>query len=159
LIDQDGKMIGIINLQEAISQAERAGLDLAEISPQANPPIAKIIDWDKYRYEQTKQLQKSRKHQKTIEIKQVRVSLKISQHDFEVKIKQAERFLTEGSRVKVSLLLRGREITHQDLGRDKLEKFYDQLKEISELEQTIQLTGHELSIVIGAKRNAKTQNP
>ena len=159
MIDQDGKMIGIINLQEAISQAERAGLDLAEISPQANPPIAKIIDWDKYRYEQTKQLQKSRKHQKTIEIKQVRVSLKISQHDFEVKIKQAERFLTEGSRVKVSLLLRGREITHQDLGRDKLEKFYDQLKEISELEQTIQLTGHELSIVIGAKRNAKTQNP
>lgn len=149
-------MIGVVNLQEAISQAERAGLDLAEISPQANPPIAKIIDWDKYRYEQTKQLQKSRKHQKTIEIKQVRVSLKISQHDFEVKIKQAERFLAEGSKVKVSLLLRGREITHQDLGRDKLEKFFDQLKEISELEQVIQLTGHELSIVIGAKRNAKT---
>ncbi len=154
LIDVGGEQLGVVALTEALARAEAKGLDLAEIAPQANPPVAKILDWGKYSYEQTKQQQKSRKKQRSIEVKQVRLSLKIGEHDIDVKHKQAERFLQEGSKVKISLLLRGREITHRELGQNVIQKFATGLAEHGEIEQAIQLTGRELNMVMGAKKNA-----
>ncbi len=131
---------------------------MAEIAPQANPPVVKVLDWGKYKYELTKQQQKSRKKQKNIDIKQVRISLKIGQHDLEVKKRQALKFLNEGDKVKLSLLLRGREITRQDLGRELLSKVATELEEVGEIEQPIQLTGRELNLVLGGKLNAQTKD-
>lgn len=127
---------------------------MAEIAPQAQPPVVRILDWGKYRYEQTKQLQKSRKKQKLVEVKQVRLGLKIGEHDFEVKRERARKFLAEGHKVKVSLLFRGREITHQDLGLAVLKRFLAGLEDIAEQEQAPTLTGRDLNMILGKKKDA-----
>lgn len=155
---QDGSQLGVVSLAEATRQAEEADLDLAEIAPGATPPVVKILDWGKYRYEQTKQLQKSRKNQRQVEIKQVRLGLKIGDHDFKVKLNRARKFLLEGDKVKVSLRFRGREITHPDLGRAILDRFVADIADIGQLEQAPQLSGRELNIIIGMKPDAKTKN-
>jgi translation initiation factor IF-3 len=138
-----------------LAEAERTGFDLAEIAPQANPPVVKVLDWGKYRYEQTKQLQKSKKNQRQVEMKNVRLSLKIGQHDLDVKRKQARRFIEDGSKVRVALRFRGREITHPELGRTIVSNFAATLGDIAEIEQDFQQTGREISITIGAKKDAK----
>src|SRR5437762_4843803 len=117
LVDSDGSQLGIVTLREARERAEEADLDLAEIAPNAQPPVVKILDWGKYRYEQTKQLQKSKKNQKQVEIKQIRIGLKIGAHDLEVKRRAARKFISSGHKVRISLRFRGREIAHPDLGR------------------------------------------
>jgi translation initiation factor IF-3 len=132
---------------------------LVEIAPNANPPVAKILDWGKFRYEQTKQQQKNRKNQRNTEIKQVRLSLKIGEHDVDVKRKQARRFLEDGHKVKVSLRFRGREITHPNLGYDVLNRFMSQLEDLAAIEQQPALSGREISMVIGVKKDAKVKNP
>jgi translation initiation factor IF-3 len=158
LIGPEGEQIGVVTLSEALERAQEAGYDLAEIAPNAEPPVAKILDWGKYKYEQTKQLQKSKKNQKLVEVKQVRLGLKIGQHDFDVKLKRARKFLAEGHKVKVSLLFRGREITHQDLGHARLNQFLEGVADIATVEQAPQLSGRDLNMVIGQKKDAKTQN-
>lgn len=145
-------------MQEALERAEAAGYDLVEIAPNAKPPVVKILDWGKYRYEQTKQIQKSRKNQKQVEIKQVRFGLKIGDHDFNVKLDRARKFLESGHKVKISVLFRGREITHPDLGLAIISRVIEALSDIAEVEQTNPLSGREISTVIGSKKDAKTQN-
>lgn len=158
LIGEDGSQLGVVPLVDAINQAEQANLDLAEIAPNAQPPVVKILDWGKYRYEQTKQLQKSRKNQRQVEVKQIRLGLKIGEHDFLVKLNRARKFIAEGHKVKVSLLFRGREITHPELGRAILAKFLTGIEDIGAMEQAVQLSGRDLNMIIGARKDAKTKD-
>jgi translation initiation factor IF-3 len=117
--------------------------------------VVKLLDWGKYRYEQTKQLQKSRKNQKQVEVKHIRLGLKIGIHDLEVKRKHARKFLEQGFKVRVGLLFRGREMTHPELGKTIITAFAEQLADIAQIEQDFQQTGRELSITLGAKKDAK----
>jgi translation initiation factor IF-3 len=155
LVGVDGDQLGIVSLRDALNQAEEAGLDLAEIAPNAQPPVVKILDWGKYRYEQTKLLQKSKKNQKQVEIKQVRLGLKIGEHDLQVKLNQARKFLTQGHKVKISLLFRGREITHPQLGHDILARVMEQMADVAAQEQAPTLSGRDLNMILGVKKDAK----
>lgn len=145
-------------MQEALDRAREAGLDLAEIAPGAQPPVVKILDWGKFRYEQTKAQARSRKNQRQVEVKQVRLGLKIGEHDLDVKLKRARKFLEEGHKVKISLLFRGREITHPELGHALLAKVSESLTDIATIEQKPQLSGRDLNMIIGIKKDAKAQD-
>ncbi|HSX48038.1 MAG TPA: translation initiation factor IF-3 [Candidatus Nanoarchaeia archaeon] len=158
LIGADGSQLGVVSRDEALRLADEAGYDLAEIAPNADPPVAKILDWGKYRYEQTKQQAASRRNQKQVEVKTVRLGLKIGDHDFDVKVTRARKFLNEGHKVKVSLLFRGREITHPELGRERLDRFLNHLEDVAAVEQPVQLSGRDLNMVIGLKKDAQTKN-
>ncbi len=158
LVDSDGSQLGIVSLREALDAAAEADLDLAEIAPSANPPVVKILDWGKYRYEQTKQQAKNRKAQKQVEVKQVRLGLKIGQHDLDVKLDRVRRFLSQGNKVKISLLFRGREITHPDLGYAILARVMDQLSDVATQEQAPQLSGRDLNMIVGLRKDAKAQD-
>ncbi len=147
--------MGVVALQEALERAQEAGLDLAEIAPGAQPPVVKILDWGKYRYEQTKAQAKNRRSQRQVEVKQVRLGLKIGDHDLEVKLKRARAFLEEGHKVKISLLFRGREITHPELGHKILERVANALSDIGAIEQSPQLSGRDLNMIIGVRKDAK----
>lgn len=133
-------------------------MDLAEIAPKAEPPVAKILDWGKYQYEETKQRAKQKKQQRANEVKQVRFGLKIGDHDLEVKLKRVRRFLDEGHKVKVSLMFRGREITHPELGREMLDRIAGLIAEVGSVEQAPQQAGRELTMIVGARKDAKAQN-
>lgn len=169
LLGADSKQIGVVSLKEALQLAESQGYDLAEVSPGAEPPVVKLIDWGKYQYEQAKHEAKSRKKQKTIEVKQVRMGLKIGDHDIEVKRRAARKFLEAGNKVKITARFKGREMTHQDLGKQVLLKFFEGLSDIATIEQEASLTGRDMSIVVSQnkaykqqqsneKSNAKTQD-
>ena len=155
LVGPTGEQIGIVSLEEAFQQATQLGLDVVEIAPNAQPPVVRLLDWGKYRYEQTKQEQRSRRHQHQVEVKQIRLGLKIGEHDLEVKLKRAAGFLAEGHKVKVSLVFRGREITHPDLGHAMLAKVMQRLDEVGVQEQAPQLSGRSLDMIIGPKKDAK----
>ena len=116
VIDEDGNQIGVMSKEEAISLAQSKDLDLVEISPNAKPPVAKVVDWGKYNYQKTKQLQKSKKNSKTFEVKQMRFSLKIGDHDLEIKLNKVKKFLDQGHKVKIVIFYRGRELAHKDIG-------------------------------------------
>lgn len=143
---------------EALERAVAAGFDLVEIAPNASPPVVKILDWGKYKYELTKQVQQNRKGQRQSEIKQIRLGLKIGDHDLLVKVKHARNFLEQGNKVKVSLRFKGREITHPDLGRVVLDRFVALVADLGSVEQQPQITGREMNMVIGINKNAKTEN-
>lgn len=155
LVDVDGSQRGVVRLQEALDAANEAGLDLAEIAPNAQPPVVKILDWGKYRYEQTKQLAKSKRNQKQVEVKQVRIGLKIGEHDLQVKLTRAKKFIEQNHKVKISLLFRGREITHPDLGHALLARIMQELDEVAAQEQAPQLSGRDLNMIVGPKKDAK----
>lgn len=127
--------------------AHESGYDLAEVSPAANPPVCKLLDWGKYQYEQEKQRQKSRKKQKSIEVKQIRMGLKIGQHDIEVKQRAAKKFLSAGNKVKLTARFKGREMTHQDLGKAVLDKFFEGLSDVATLESTPIMAGRDMSMI------------
>lgn len=154
-MDVDGSQRGIVSLRQALDAAAEVGLDLAEIAPNAQPPVVKILDWGKYRYEQTKQLAKSKKNQKQVEVKQVRLGLKIGEHDLQVKLSRAVKFLEQGHKVKISLLFRGREITRPELGRAILDRVMEQLQDVASQEQAPQLSGRDLNMILGPKKDAK----
>lgn len=145
-------------LTEARRLAEEAGLDLVEVSPLAKPPVVRIIDWGRFRYEQDKHLQKSRRNQKQVDVKQIRLGLKTDTHDLDVKFKAALKFFDKGHKVRVNVRFRGREITHPELGRAVLEKFCTRLSDIADIEQSATLTGRELSAVLVRKKDAKSED-
>jgi translation initiation factor IF-3 len=147
-----------VSLTEALAAAAEAGLDLAEIAPSAQPPVAKILDYGKFRYEQTKQLQKSRRNQKQVEIKEVRFGLKIGAHDLEVKLNRARKFLADGQKVKLSLRFKGREISRPALGQDILARAAAQLDDIAVTEQAPLMSGRDLNMIIGMKKDAKAKD-
>jgi len=158
VIDEDGSQIGVITKSEAIEAAESRGLDLVEISPSANPPVAKILDWGKYQYQKTKQAQKSKKKNKATELKQMRFGLKIGEHDLNVKLRKVEEFLEAGNKVKITVFYRGREMAHKELGFQLADKVIDRFGEQIVVEQNPQLSGKQLHFVIRSSNNAKTKD-
>jgi len=140
-----------MNLSEALKIAEDAGVDLIEISPNASPPVAKVVDWGKYQYQKTKEQQKNRKHAKTIELKQMRMGLKIGTNDLEIKLRKIREFLHVGHKVKILIFFRGREMAHKELGYEMIDKVALKLEEDAIIEQKPQMAGRNLSIVVRSK--------
>lgn len=142
---------------EALRLSEEKDLDLVEVSPNANPPVAKIVDWGKYNYQKTKQLQKSRKNAKAAELKQMRFGLKISDHDLGVKLRKVRDFLESGHKVKITIFYRGREMAHKDLGFALADKVINSFGDDIVVDQKPQLAGKQLSFVIRSSSNAKAK--
>jgi translation initiation factor IF-3 len=138
-------------LREALSAAEAAELDLVEISPDANPPVAKIIDWGKYQYQKMKDQQRSRRAAKAVDLKQMRFGLKIGAGDMEVKLRKIRGFLADGHKVRIQVVYKGREMAHKELGYELIEKIATQLEEEAIVEQKPQMAGRNLSVVIRSK--------
>jgi translation initiation factor IF-3 len=159
VIDQDGKQLGVLSRAEALQLAEEQELDLVEISPEANPPVAKIIDWGKFNYQKTKQLQKNKRSAKSFEVKQMRFGLKIGEHDLEVKSRKILGFLESGHKVKITVFYRGRELAHKDLGFQLADKVIAGFGDAISVDQQPQLSGKQLSFVIRSNNNAKVKNP
>ncbi|MEJ2098678.1 MAG: translation initiation factor IF-3 [Desulfobacterales bacterium] len=151
VIDPDGNQIGIIPTSKAIEAAAEAGLDLVEVSPNANPPVCKIMDYGRYRYEQTKKKQEAKKKQSTFQLKEIKVRPKTGEHDLQVKIGHIKKFLEKKDKVKVSVIFRGREITLSELGMAVLEKIVEETKEFAMLEQEPKFEGRILVMVLAPK--------
>lgn len=148
----------MLSRQEALQAARAAELDLVEISPEANPPVAKIIDWGKYNYQKTKQLQKNKKSAKSVEIKQMRFGLKISDHDLGVKSKKINEFLQEGHKVKIMVVYRGRELAHKEIGFKLADKIIQNFGDAIVVDSQPQFAGKQLGFVIRSNNNAKVKN-
>ncbi|MCA9350423.1 translation initiation factor IF-3 [Candidatus Saccharibacteria bacterium] len=156
VIDQDGNQLGVMTRHEALAAARNAELDLVEISPDAKPPVAKIVDWGKYNYQKTKQLQKSRRNTKVSELKQMRFGLKISDNDMGVKLRKITTFLEEGHKVRISVMYKGRELAHKELGNKLMQKIINELGEGVTTDQPPQFAGRQLSAVVRSN-NAKVK--
>lgn len=152
LIDEDGTQLGIKSLAESLSLAQARGKDLLELAPNANPPVAKIADFSKYRYEREKRIKESRKHQKAGLVKEIRLHTRISEHDLITKINHTKEFLTHKFKIKVTVVFRGREMEHRDLGIGLLNKFKESLDAKFTLEQEAQIDGNRMSILIAPKK-------
>lgn len=151
VIGANGDQLGILSRNEALKVAEEAGVDLVEISPNADPPVVKVIDWGKYQYQKMKELQKNRKNAKTAELKQMRMGLKIGVNDLDIKLRKIREFLAEGHKVKILVVFRGREMAHQELGYVMIDKIVTLLEADAILEQKPQMAGRNLSIVVRSK--------
>ncbi|MBQ9067424.1 MAG: translation initiation factor IF-3 [Clostridia bacterium] len=154
VISATGEQLGIMSAREANRLAEEQNLDLVKVAPQAKPPVCKIMDYGKYRFEQTKREKEAKKNQHIIEIKEVRLSLKIDKHDFETKVKQATKFLKAGDKVKVSIRFRGREMAHPKNGYEIMDKFAEAVSEYGNVEKKAKLEGRQMLMFLSAK-NAK----
>ena len=157
LIDENGQQLGIVPIREALQMSDDRGLDLVEVAPNANPPVCRVMDYGKFRYEQTKKEREARKHQKQVELKQIRLEPKTDTHDLDVKAKKARRFLMEGNKVKFNLRFRGREIFHPEIGREMLEQMAETLRDIAMVEQRPTMEGRQLSLLLAPSTKAKTQ--
>lgn len=144
--------MGIVSPERAIGMAEEVGLDLVEISPGATPPVCKIMDFGKYKYEQQKKAAEARKKQKIIEIKEVKFRPNIDTHDYDVKMRSVTKFLDEGDKVKVTLRFRGREMAHQELGRELLQKIAGDIEEIGKVESMLKMEGRQMIMVVAPQR-------
>jgi translation initiation factor IF-3 len=138
--------------------AEDAGLDLIEISPGASPPVAKIIDWGKYQYQKVKEQQRNRKSSRSSEMKQIRLGLKIGKNDLDIKLNKIRKFLGDGDRVKIQVIYKGREMAHQEVGRELMDRIVELLSEDATVEQKPVIAGRNLSIVVRSNNNAKAKN-
>jgi len=152
VISPDGTQLGIMPVQEALQTAYSMGLDLVEVAPDAKPPVCRIIDYGKYRYEQSKKAREARKKQATIEIKEIKLRPKTDEHDFAFKARHAEEFLKDGDKVKVTMVFRGRELAHMDLGKGLLDKFANILKEVGVVEQPPKTEGRTMVMLLAPKR-------
>lgn len=151
VIAADGEPIGIMSAAEALKIAEGKNLDLVKIAPQAKPPVCKIMDYGKYRFEQTKREKEARKNQRVIEIKEIRLSLNIDKHDFETKVNHAKRFLESGNKVKVSIRFRGREMAHPENGLVTMSNFSEACSEFSSVEKPAKLEGRSMQMFLAPK--------
>lgn len=151
LVGETGEQLGIMSAAEALQKAEEAELDLVKISPTAVPPVCKLMDYGKFRFEQAKRDKEARKNQHVVEIKEVRMSPGIDVADFNVKLRNAQKFLAEGNRVKVTVRFRGREMAHTEIGRDLLIKFSEQCAEVANREKDPKLDGRHMSIFLAPK--------
>ena len=152
LIGSGGEQLGIMSADEALRIADEKGLDLVKISPQAVPPVCKLMDYGKYRFEQGKREKEARKNQHVVEIKEIRMSPGIDVGDFNVKLKNAQKFLADGNRVKVSVRFRGREMAHTDIGKKLLDKFAEQCAGIANVDKGAKLEGRNMSMFLSPKK-------
>ena len=151
MIGTDGEQLGIMTRAEALKVAEEAGVDLVEISPNADPPVAKVVDWGKFQYQKMKEQQRNRRSNKATEVKQMRFGLKIGANDLEIKLRKIREFLSEGHKVKILVVFRGREMAHRELGYELIDRVMNQLDDEAILEQKPVMAGRNLSIVIRSK--------
>ena len=143
--------MGEMAIERALDQAASANLDLVEVAPRAKPPVCKIMDYGKYRYEQSKRAKVAKKHQKAVKVKEIRMRPKIAEHDYQFNKRHIERFLENGAKIKVMVTFWGREITHIDIGRDKLQRMASELSEVSELEQPPRMEGRNMVMILAPK--------
>lgn len=155
VVGADGEQIGILSPREALSLAQQAGLDLVEVAPQAKPPVCRIMDYGKYRFEQSKREKEARKKQKQINVKEVKLRLAIEEHDFEVKARNAIRFLSDEDRVKVTIMFRGREISHSNLGLALCERFAERVKEFGVVDKKPVVEGRNMIMHLSPKQDKK----
>ena len=148
LIDAEGGQVGVVGISESISMAVDSGLDLVEVSPNVSPPVCKILDLGKYKYEAQKKKSEARKKQKIIELKEIKFRPNIEQHDYDVKMRAMRRFLDDGDKVKVTLRFRGREMVHQHLGMNVLKRVRDEMDEAAKVEQMPQLEGRQMTMIL-----------
>ena len=153
VIGSDGAQLGIMPASKALSLAESANLDLVKIAPQAQPPVCKIMDYGKYRFEQAKREKEARKNQRTVDIKEVRLSLNIDTHDFNTKLNHTQRFIASGDKVKVSIRFRGREMGHSELGIEIMKKFAEACQEFAVVEKPAKLEGRTMLMFLAPKGN------
>jgi translation initiation factor IF-3 len=151
LVDQDGEMVGVVGRNEAIQRAMEAGLDLVEIAPNADPPVCKILDFGKFKYEAQKKKNEARKKQKVIEVKEIKLRPSIDDHDYDVKMRSMVKFIDEGDKVKVTMRFRGRELAHQELGMNVLIRVRDDLGEVAKVEQMPRMEGRQMTMVVSPK--------
>ena len=151
VIDPDGKQVGVLSVKEAIRIAEERGMDLVEVAPNSQPPVCRIMNYGKYKYQQSKRTQEARKHQTVIRIKEVKVRPRTEEHDFQFKLRHVKRFLDEGNKVKISMLFRGREIAHPEFGKEVLNRFIEEVKEMTVIEQSPRLEGRNMVMILAPK--------
>ena len=151
VVDQNGEQLGVFPIREALEMADERQLDLVKIAPQARPPVCKIMDYGKYRFEQSKKEREFRKNQKVITVKEVRLSATIEDHDVDVKYRNAVKFLKDGNKVKVTIRFRGRQITHSEIGRQVMTEFADRIKEFGTVDKAPQIEGRNMSMIISPR--------
>jgi len=151
LVDERGAMQGVVTLREALEKAVEAGLDLVEIAPTAVPPVCKILDFGKFKYEEQKKKNEARKKQKVIEVKEIKLRPGIDDHDYDVKMRSMHKFIDEGDKVKVTMRFRGRELAHQELGMDVLMRVRDDLVEVAKIESHPRMEGRQMTMVLSPK--------
>jgi translation initiation factor IF-3 len=148
----DGEQLGVITLTEALAEAAKAGLDLVEVSPTASPPVCRIMDYGKFRYQQSKKVQVSKKSQTVIQVKEIRIRPKTEEHDLEVKLKHIRKFLDQRNKVKISMMFRGREIAYTDIGRKIMEDLKNTLADGCVIDQQPKLEGRNMIMIISPKK-------
>ncbi|CUB07838.1 MAG: translation initiation factor [Tepidiphilus sp.] len=153
MIGEDGEQLGVVPLAKALAVAEEAGLDLVEIAPMANPPVCKVMDYGKYRYQEQKKAQEARLKQKQIQVKEIKLRPGTDENDYQIKLRNLRRFLEEGDKAKVTLRFRGRELSHQELGMRQLERIREDLADIGVVEQMPRLEGRQMVMVIAPKKS------
>ncbi len=151
VVDQNGEQLGVMPIERALQLAEEKELDLVKIAPQARPPVCKLMDYGKYRFEQNKKVREIRKNQKVIEVKEVRLSATIEEHDIDVKYKNAVKFLKDGNKVKVTIRFRGRQITHSEIGREVMHEFAERVKDYGTVDKAPVIEGRNMSMMISPR--------
>ncbi len=151
LVDENGEQVGVVTIADALRRAENAGLDLMEVSPNADPPVCKILDYGRFRYEAQKKKNEARKKQKVIEVKEIKMRPNIDTHDYEVKMRAIHRFIDEGDKVKVTMRFRGREMVHQDLGKQVLDRVREEMEEKAKVEQFPKIEGRQMTMVMAPR--------
>jgi translation initiation factor IF-3 len=151
-VGSGGDQIGVMGIRDALARAEEEGMDLVEIAPQADPPVCRIMDWGKYRFEQSKKAQAARKKQKQIQVKEVKFRPGTDDHDYDVKMRNLRRFIEEGNKVKVTLRFRGREMAHQELGRDLLQRVEEDMAEETVVEQRPRMEGRQMVMMLSPRK-------
>jgi translation initiation factor IF-3 len=148
LIDEEGNQLGIVPTREALANAREKGLDLLLVQPDANPPVAKILDYGRHKFEQEKKARESKKKQHVQDVKEIKMRYKIEEHDFQVKLKHAQKFLTDGDKIKVLIVLRGREMQHADMAIDLMNRFAEDLKDLGAMDREPKLEGKSVIMIL-----------
>ena len=151
LIDADGEMVGVVSLREGLDMAAEVGLDLVEVSPNADPPVCKILDFGKFKYEAQKKKNEARKKQKVIEVKEVKLRPNIDDNDYEVKMRAMRKFISEGDKVKITLRFRGREMAHQHLGMAVLDRVREALDDLAKVESMPRMEGRQMVMIVAPR--------
>ena len=151
MVDENGEQVGVVPVADALSRAQNAGLDLLEVSPNADPPVCKILDYGRFRYEAQKKKNEARKKQKTIDVKEIKMRPNIDTHDYEVKMRSIHRFIDDGDKVKVTMRFRGREMVHQEIGKQVLDRVREEMEPTAKVEQFPKLEGRQMTMVMAPR--------
>ncbi len=149
VVDAEGGQLGVLRIDEALERAAMAGLDLVEVAPLANPPVCRIMDYGKFKYQQKKRAVDAKKNQTSIEVKEIKFRPKIEEHDFETKVRNIKKFLEDGNKAKITMMFRGRELSHTEIGKELLEQVMTALKDAATVEQAPKLEGRNMTMVLG----------